>query len=58
MNNVDASGGPSDGHIDKDITTEEQVLKIISEKAKTNIAYSWDHASNRLIEKPPSKKVG
>lgn len=58
LDNVDTGGGPSDGHIDYDITDEEYALKKVKEYKNSKVAYFWHKDSNRLIEKPPSKRQG
>jgi len=58
LENVDTGGGPSDGHIDYEVAEEEYALEKVKEYKNAGVAYFWHKGSNRLIEKPPSKRQG
>ena len=57
MDNVYLSG--ADGKIDYDVKSAEEAIKLFKSKTGSNeYAYEWHKSSSRLIEKPPSSKVG
>lgn len=58
MDNVDTGSGTADGHIDENVTSEEQALELIKKYNNSKVAYFWHRDSGKLIEKPPSKRTG
>jgi len=58
IDNVITSGGKSDGHIDENVTSEEQAIELIKQHKNSKSCYFWCSETNRLIEKPPSKRCG
>ena len=57
MDDVKVHG--ADGKIDNDVKSAEEAIKLMKSKTGSNEnAYEWHKSSKRLIEKPPSSKVG
>lgn len=56
LDNVETTGG--DGPADNDISNQEAALEKVIAHKNSDIAYFWCSKSNRLIQKPPDKKVG
>jgi hypothetical protein len=41
MKDVDTGGGPSDGHIDNKVMSEQEAIEKIKHYKNSNVAYFW-----------------